>query len=198
MFAGVYNEYLIKHIAGDEVHIMVQNVYMYLDSILCNLVVLTMKGDLSSAFSGDSMASIAQAFVVAIIVNNAVLGIVTSLFLKNLNSILKAIASAVELVFTALLSYVLLSIPIYWNTVVAVAIVSYAVVLYAQNPVKPAGVGSIGVDKKHKRNRSSPTAATTAGGGKDRVIALNEQKIRIVEEKELLLEQTGQSSPAKS
>ena len=43
-----------------------------------------------------------------LIVNNAVLGIVTSLFLKKLNSILKAFASAIELVLTAVLSVPLL------------------------------------------------------------------------------------------
>ena len=44
MFAGVYNEHLIKNVAGEEVHIMVQNVFMYLDSILCNLGVMLVKG----------------------------------------------------------------------------------------------------------------------------------------------------------
>ena len=61
---------------------------------------------------------------------------VTSLFLKNLNSILKAFASALELVFTAILSFLLLGIPLHWNTILAVAVVSYAVVMYAQNPMK--------------------------------------------------------------
>ncbi len=75
-------------------------------------------------------------FVIAIIINNSLVGIVTSLFLKNLNSILKAFASALELIFTAILSFVLLGIPIYWNSVVAVCIVAYAVVMYAQNPMK--------------------------------------------------------------
>ena len=60
MFAGVYNEYLIKHVAGNEVHIMVQNIYMYLDSILCNLIVLGMKGDPTTAFSETSLAAIGQ------------------------------------------------------------------------------------------------------------------------------------------
>jgi UDP-sugar transporter A1/2/3 len=82
VFAGVYNEYLIKNIAGNEVHIMVQNVFMYVDSIVCNLAVLTMRGDLSTAFSAVSMSSIMQGFVIAIILNNAIVGIVTSLFLK--------------------------------------------------------------------------------------------------------------------
>ncbi len=71
-----------------------------------------------------------------IIVNNGFTGIVTSLFLQNLNSILKAIASACELVFTPIFAFLLLRIPFYWNTVVAVAIVSYAIVLYSKNPVK--------------------------------------------------------------
>ena len=136
VFAGVYNEYLIKHIAGNSVHIMIQNVFMYVDSIICNLIVLGLKGDLATAFTADALASICQIFVVAIIVNNSLVGIVTSLFLKNLNSIMKAFASALELVFTAIFSFLLLGLPLYWNTVIAVAVVSYAVVLYAQNPIK--------------------------------------------------------------
>lgn len=136
VFAGVYNEYLIKNVAGSKVDIMVQNVYMYLDSILCNLVVLCLKGQFFSAVSVESVQSIFQGMVLAIIVNNALIGIVTSLFLKLLDSILKSFASALELVFTAIFSFLLLGIPIYVNTVVAVGIVAYAVVLYARNPIK--------------------------------------------------------------
>ena len=68
--------------AGKDVHIMVQNVFMYVDSIVCNLGVMFVKGDLSTAFDGVSLASLTQFFVVAIVLNNAVVGIVTSLFLK--------------------------------------------------------------------------------------------------------------------
>ena len=50
MFAGVYNEHLIKNVAGKEVHIMVQNVFMYLDSIVCNLGVMLIKGGETSLF----------------------------------------------------------------------------------------------------------------------------------------------------
>ena len=42
MFAGVYNEYIIKG-AGADIHIMIQNVFMYLDSILCNIALLSVK-----------------------------------------------------------------------------------------------------------------------------------------------------------
>ena len=132
----MYNEYIIKNIAGDEVHIMIQNVFMYLDSILCNVFVLAYYGELQSNLTKDSLLSLCQFFVLAIILNNAFAGIITSLFLKNLNSIVKAFASALELIFTALLSFVLLHIPLHWNTILAVAVICYAVVMYAQNPMK--------------------------------------------------------------
>ena len=115
---------------------MLQNVYMYLDSIFCNILVLAYKNELSSSFTPSALNNIWQFFVIAIILNNSCVGIVTSLFLKNLNSILKAFASALELVFTAILSFLLLGIPLHWNTILAVAVVSYAVVMYAQNPMK--------------------------------------------------------------
>ena len=42
VFAGVYNEYIIKG-EGAEIHIMIQNVFMYLDSIICNILLLSVK-----------------------------------------------------------------------------------------------------------------------------------------------------------
>ena len=42
VFAGVYNEYIIKG-AGADIHIMIQNVFMYLDSIFCNIALLSAK-----------------------------------------------------------------------------------------------------------------------------------------------------------
>ena len=94
------------------------------------------QGDLASAFSSSSLASINQTLVLALILNNSVLGIITSLFLKKLNSILKAFASALELVFTALLSVPILGIPLTLHTVLALCLISVAVVMYAQNPVQ--------------------------------------------------------------
>ena len=45
VFAGVYNEYIIKG-AGADIHIMIQNVFMYLDSIFCNVALLSVKVDI--------------------------------------------------------------------------------------------------------------------------------------------------------
>lgn len=132
--AGVYNEYLLKH-TGVNVNIFIQNIYMYLDSIVCNVLVLTVKGDIADAFVGDSLLKIFHYKVLVVMINNAAIGIITSFFLKTLNSILKTFASALELLLTALFSYLFFSIPIYLNTVLAIVTVLYAVYLYSQNPV---------------------------------------------------------------
>lgn len=148
-FAGVYNEYLLKGKGGDT-PFMIQNVFMYLDSILCNFAVLWYNGTLSDAFTRQSIVSICRSKVLAIIFNNAAIGITTALFLRQLNSILKTFASALEIMFTAILCWVIFGIPVDIFTFIAIAIVSYAVILYAQNPVdntptqaKPSGDGSL-------------------------------------------------------
>lgn len=147
-FAGVYNEYLLKG-KGGEVPFMVQNFFMYLDSIVSNFAVLWFNGTLSDAFTRESIASISQGKVLAIVFNNAAIGITTAMFLRQLNSILKTFASALEIMFTAVLCWFIFGIPVDIFTFIAIAIVSYAVVLYAQNPVdntmkqeKPNNVGS--------------------------------------------------------
>jgi len=136
--AGVYNEYLLKD-KGAEVNIFVQNVFMYLDSIVCNAGILLLRGELLDAFSAHNLGSIMRFSVIIIIVNNAAIGIVTSFFLKYMNSILKTFASALELLFTAVLCYFLFAIPIYINTALAIAVVSYAIYLYTQSPVVNLG-----------------------------------------------------------
>lgn len=75
--AGVYNEYLLKD-KGSDVNIYVQNVFMYIDSIVCNVVVLLVQGNLLEAFRIESLQSIFRFEVVLIMVNNAAIGIVTS------------------------------------------------------------------------------------------------------------------------
>lgn len=133
--AGVYNEYLLKG-HGAQINIFVQNVFMYIDSIFCNMAVLIGQGSLTEAFDDSNSSIFAQPKVLLIMMNNAAVGIITSFFLQSLNSILKTFASALELVFTAILCWILFNIPIHANTVVAIAVVSYSVVLYSQNPVQ--------------------------------------------------------------
>lgn len=133
--AGVYNEYLLKDKGQDCYNIYMQNVFMYIDSILCNVVLLVVQGNITSAFTAESLTEIFKPGVLLIAVNSCCIGIVTSFFLKYMNSILKTFASALELLFTAILCWILFSIPIYINTVLAIALVSVSVILYSQSPV---------------------------------------------------------------
>lgn len=68
--------------------------------------------------------------------NSAVYGVITSLLLQTLNSIMKVFATAIELVLIAILSWVILGYPINLQTVTAVIIVSCSVVLYAKHPIQ--------------------------------------------------------------
>ncbi|XP_014486767.1 PREDICTED: CMP-sialic acid transporter 2 [Dinoponera quadriceps] len=137
--AGVYNEYLLKR-QGANINIFVQNVFMYVDSIFCNIVAIValsiFKNCFNNIFSNVDISAFVQPAVVLIMLNNAFVGIITSFFLKNLNSILKTFASAMELMFTALLCWLLFNIPINTNTVISILMVSFAVVLYSRNPVQ--------------------------------------------------------------
>lgn len=132
--AGVYNEYLLKK-TGADINIFVQNVFMYLDSIICNAIILFLQGNLHEAFNQESLAKLMHYKVLLVMFNNAAVGIITSFFLKTLNSILKTYASGLELVLTAIFCYLLFNIPIYLNTVLALCLVLFAIYLYSQNPV---------------------------------------------------------------
>lgn len=137
--AGVYNEYLLKE-QGSNINIFIQNVFMYVDSIICNILVFivlsTSEISLFNMLNNVGPSIFMQPKVILIMINNTAIGIITSFFLKNLNSILKTFASAMELIFTALLCWIIFSFPIYVNTVISIAMVSYAVILYSQNPVQ--------------------------------------------------------------
>ena len=133
--AGVYNEYLLKK-TGSSVDIFMQNVFMYVNSILCNvLLLLVVDGGLADALTVVNVRKVFRFKVLVVMVNNAAIGIITSFFLKTLNSILKTYASALELILTAVLSYVFFAIPIHYNTAVSIVTVLFAVYLYSQNPV---------------------------------------------------------------
>lgn len=146
-FAGVYNEFLLKE-KNNNVDIMLQNAFMYIDSIVCNVLLLQFyvpssqsTGGVMEALSFKALSAVFHWKVMLIMLNNAMIGIVTSLFLKSLNSILKAFASALELMFTGILSWIFFGIPLDILTVFSIGIVSLATWLYSQNPVQnPAPV----------------------------------------------------------
>ncbi|CAM4794373.1 unnamed protein product [Rotaria magnacalcarata] len=142
-FAGVYNEYLLKSDRTNQVDTMLQNAFMYVDSILCNFVLLIYCDRQQPTLSAvhkifDTFSIILsgkQFLILLIIINNAAVGIVTSLFLKSMTSILKTFASALELLFTSILAWMFFGIPVSIYTFIAIFIVSTAVYLYSINPV---------------------------------------------------------------
>lgn len=146
-FAGVFNEFLLKDTIKTNVHIMIQNVFMYFDSIVCNIVLLVVVtnntnmpiaslNNLEKVFSKKALEQLVKLEVIIIIINNAAIGIVTSLFLKSLNSILKTFVGGIELIFTSLLSWYFFSIDLDANTIVALFLVLFSTWLYSRNPVK--------------------------------------------------------------
>lgn len=136
--AGVYNEYLLKD-KGEDINIYVQNVFMYLDSIFCNALILLLQGNLIDAFSVQNLVEILKPSVLIVMFINCAIGITTSFFLKYMNSIIKTFASAIELVFTAILCRIFFAIPIYLNTVASIVIVFFSLFLYSQSPVVNLG-----------------------------------------------------------
>ena len=134
---------------------------MYVTSIVCNVAFILFQQNLFYGYSenkndqaddgmGDGMFSFLRGFnklVIAIVMINASIGIMTSLFIKTFNSVLKTFVSAIELMLTAILSFLIFGIPIYWNTVVAIFIVSTAILIYAMNPIQ--------ADNKDQRKNNS-------------------------------------------
>jgi len=132
--AGVYNEYLLKK--QSQIPLLFQNTCLYFDSVICNLLFLVVQGNLSSGLDLDSLQTIIFTPInLFVVLNNSAIGIVTSFFLSQLNSILKTFASALELLFTAVLCYLIFGIPIYLNTIISIFVVSLAIWVYSRNPV---------------------------------------------------------------
>lgn len=85
-FAGVYNEFLLKK-SGADVDIYVQNVFMYFDSIICNLLVLLYEADYDSVFSDEAIQAIFQYKVTKYTYINALRQSLNFLFFSSCHSL---------------------------------------------------------------------------------------------------------------
>jgi integrin beta 8 len=176
--AGVYNEYLLKG-KGENINIYIQNVFMYIDSIICNTLILVVQGNLLSAFAIENLKEILRPSVLIIMINNCSIGIITSFFLKYMNSILKTFASALELVFTAILCRFLFSIPIYINTILSIVVVSTAIYLYSQSPVVNLAKTQYNNDAMTKNKRDfADKIALLSEEDEDDVLQMSEVLVR--------------------
>jgi solute carrier family 35 (UDP-sugar transporter), member A1/2/3 len=71
---------------------------------------------------------------------------VTGFFLKILDSVLKSVASAIEVLLTTLLSTLFFGTPLALADVVAAAMVGGGVALYARPAGQPAGRGMVSAE----------------------------------------------------
>lgn len=154
-FAGVYNEFLLKDSStARDADIILQNIFMYLDSMICNLIVFNVipnsnprekveDTDLSTML----INLLTSPIVIVLILNNAFSGLVASFFLKSLNSILKTFASALELFVVTFLAWMLFNDNVDKHTVIALILVSVAMIIYSKNPVSVAPPGRTSPDR---------------------------------------------------
>ena len=131
-FAGVYNEYLLKDL-GSSVPILMQNIYMYVDSILCNVFLLFFS--FTAVNSQLDFSFLSQPIVLILLANGALAGISTSFFLKSFNSILKSFAATIEIVITAILCYFIFGTSIDMFTVMSIILIVIAILIYSQKPI---------------------------------------------------------------
>ncbi|RLN49958.1 hypothetical protein BBP00_00010091, partial [Phytophthora kernoviae] len=99
-----------------------RNVFMYVNSIVCTMgmLVFGLTGQtVEEALAMDNVRVLFSPYVLPMVLVMSMIGVVTSLFLKNLDSVRKAIASALELEFLPLLSAVLFGQPLTLYTVAA-------------------------------------------------------------------------------
>jgi len=122
--AGILNEYLLR---GNSVSGDIQNFYMYFDAIFVNILFLTFFPGGSRTISADVSVWGPVAF------NGAITGIITGYFLVHLDSIWKAIASAIEIWITAMLGYWVFGYEIGVKEIVGFVTVSVGAFLYASS-----------------------------------------------------------------
>ena len=137
--AGVFNEKLLK--GRSESSVNAQNFFMYFDSIIIILIWAIFS---STTVTLDGLSALTNPYLLPVILNASFLGVLTGSFLKYLNSVLKSIASAVELWITAILSSIVFGYAFDFVTVVGIAIVSTGVYLYS---VAASGTTEVVVSK---------------------------------------------------
>ncbi|KDO21889.1 hypothetical protein SPRG_12391 [Saprolegnia parasitica CBS 223.65] len=138
-FAGVYNEALLKTY-DKNLSIHFQNTIMYLDSIVFVMLCLAL-GITGVSFRDATDVKNLEALthwpVLMMVLIMSFIGVVTSLFLKYLDSVRKAIASGLELVVLPILASLLFGTVLTGYLVLSVALVAGGIYLYSL-PVAPA------------------------------------------------------------
>lgn len=134
--------------------------------MICNIIALAFLNHgpssepVETSIVSDVMTILVEPSTLILVFNNALCGIVTSLFLKSLNSILKTFAAAIELVFTAIICWLLFHIAIDKYTVISIGIVSYATYLYSKHPLVTPTYSLLTAEDDETERRSQKNSLT--------------------------------------
>lgn len=93
-------------------------------------------GTFSQALTPEGLAALKQPIVLGIILNNTIAGLVTAILLKKLNSILKQFGASLEIIFTAILVWLLFGQAITTYTFIAIVIVCTSIYIYSTSPIQ--------------------------------------------------------------
>ena len=150
--AGIANEKLLK---GSRGHVNVQNCYMCINSLFWNALFVaggsllgagagggagagasTMAGaGRASSFSVEAFSAIvSNPFALGIMLNNALIGLAVGYFLKHLDMVLKAVAAALQIIVTVILSYNLFGTPLTPYSLASMCIISSGIWMYSVKP----------------------------------------------------------------
>ena len=121
--AGLYNEYLLQ--GRDRPSTEIQNIFMYLNSILVGLVG-------SSQSVSQRVISAEPLTIFAMVITGSAAGLFASYFLRYLDSVRKSIASAIELWITAVLSAIVFGYPISGVAFLGLAVITFGIIIYSR------------------------------------------------------------------
>lgn len=147
--ANVYNEFLLKD--RHTLNFWIQNLFMYFNGLCLNLLVCLIKyflhkntlSALSSQFDPQAQLSAWDSLFYnftykhwCLILNQVFLGISASLLLKHLNSIVKALSTAIEMILSAYLQYLIFGFKVEgMQNYLAFILGIVSIYLYALNPI---------------------------------------------------------------
>lgn len=163
-FAGIYNELLLKKQV--QIPLNLQNVFMYLDSMICTVLMLGLGltgQSLEEVTSRSNITMLFSIYVFPMVVIMSCIGLVTSMFLKLLDSVRKAIASALELVFLPLLCALFFGAELSFPLFVSVALVAFGVYIYSVPPgeARPASYLPVAKENPEDDNEATESKQST-------------------------------------
>ena len=175
VLANVYNEFLLKKDNG--LDLWTQNLFMYINGFLLNLIFIYFKqfavedpkssnnnyqdaADFETgAHTNYGIINFFAQFNFAhycLIANQVALGISASMLLKYLNSLLKALATAGEMVLSAITQYLFFAIAVEnGKDYLAFMIGIFSVYIYALNPVKDQKRSSLQTEKVREKGEDA-------------------------------------------